>query len=160
VTEIFDRIYTVPLFGWRAFTRSALFSIIITAWFVLKFAGWTVWIGQVEPTLARQWLEFFLYNIISDYLSLFLIRWWLRRAGERPLFALTVGAIVGFVTVFAVYIVIDVVTFSLKTRTFHVLYFAQDVVNWYRFISHRGAIESSWPPRFWYIPGYCYLPSV
>jgi hypothetical protein len=44
-------------------------------------------------------------------------------------------------TVFAVYIVIDVVTFSLKTWTFHPVYFIQDVINWYDFIRTRGGVN-------------------
>jgi hypothetical protein len=137
--ETFDRIYTVPLFGWRAMARSALFSIVVTALLVFKFAYWVVWIGKVEPKLGRQWLEFFLYNITSDYISLFLIRFWLQIAGRRPLFALCVGAVLGFVTVFVVYIIIDVVTFSIMTRSFYFIYFWQDVWNWYWFIVHPGA---------------------
>jgi hypothetical protein len=107
----------------------------------VTFASYAFLVGRAHPVLARQWLEFFLYNITTDYVSLFLIRFWLQAAGERPLFALCVGALLGFATVFAVYIVIDVVTFSLKTWTFHPVYFIQDVINWYDFIRTRGGVN-------------------
>jgi hypothetical protein len=139
LVEIFDRIYTTPLLALRALARSALFSIAVTALIVLKFAYWVTFIGRAEPQLARQWLEFVLYNIASDYLSLFLIRFWLTVAGQRPMFALCIGSLLGVANVFFVYIIIDVVTFSIMTRSFYFIYFWQDVWNWYVFMTHKGA---------------------
>jgi hypothetical protein len=141
LVEIFDRIYTTPLFGWRAMTRSAVLSICVTALVIFEFRPLAFRIGMDFPELGRQWLEFFAYNIVSDYAGLFIIRMWLRSAGRHPVFALFVGALLGLITVFAVYIFIDVVTFSIMTRTFHPMYFWQDVANWYYFMTTRGGFN-------------------
>jgi hypothetical protein len=42
IIEIFDRIYTRPLFGWRAFKRSALFTLCMSAIFLYEF-------GRLSP---------------------------------------------------------------------------------------------------------------
>src|SRR5437899_236356 len=37
VVEIFDRFYTTPLLGWRAFLRSSIFSLVLSAVFVYEY---------------------------------------------------------------------------------------------------------------------------
>jgi hypothetical protein len=41
LVELFDRLYTRPLFGWRAFVRSAVFTMIMTTIFVYEFFPYT-----------------------------------------------------------------------------------------------------------------------
>jgi hypothetical protein len=96
VVEIFDRLYTRPLLGWRAALRSAALTMIITAIFLYEVAGFLV---------SRDFMvALFLTNIVTDYISLFIVRRYLLVAGNRPVFALVVGPVLGMcvVTLFTV----------------------------------------------------------
>ena len=83
LVEVFDRLYTVPLLHWRAMSRSALFTIIITAVFAFEMRNRFFRLGST----AAAW-EFYAgslaTNLVSDYVSLFLIRPCLRKCGSRP----------------------------------------------------------------------------
>jgi hypothetical protein len=113
--EIFDRLYTRPLLGWRAFRRSALFTLCMTAIFVYESenfpsvshvieAGWaerpltalqagqvSAWVILIVTTLG---------NMIGDYVALFIIRPLLIIGKRRPLVALLLGPLAGISVVF------------------------------------------------------------
>ena len=94
LVEVFDRIYTYPLLRWRAFFRSLVFTTVVLAIYLFEFdpaappwkwraPDWTIWTGA------------FLFNILSDYLSLFVIRPLLVRSGTKPVIGLGLGAVSG-----------------------------------------------------------------
>ena len=91
--EIFDRLYTRPLLGWRAFIRSALFTTIITAIFLYEAAHF------VGRATEQYMVVLLLANIVSDYISLFIVRKFLVMGGARPLSALIVGPLLGMCVV-------------------------------------------------------------
>jgi len=90
LVEVFDRLYTRPLLGWRALLRSALFTTVITGLVVLVF--WSR--IKIESELPFVF-SLYLSNVISDYISLYLVRLWLGFTGHKPFVALLAGAIVG-----------------------------------------------------------------
>jgi hypothetical protein len=111
ILEVFDRLYTAPLLGVRAFCRSAALSVILIASFIVEFIpglprflhfGNTAFIADVViPATAA--------NIVSDYLSLFVVRRWLIVAGRSPLFALMVGPTVGAIIILFVFFGRDII---------------------------------------------------
>ncbi|MGY4235971.1 hypothetical protein ACVIIW_004918 [Bradyrhizobium sp. USDA 4449] len=147
IVEIFDLLYTRPLWGWRAILRSALISSILTI--VVANQLYPTWgIVSRVPELwyyaARQLGQ----NIASDYVSLFFIRQWLVMAGRRPLFALFTAPLIGAFIVAGCYALIDVVTFSISMGEFHWRYFLEDAAMWNRLIHHDGVRRSLLVPAF------------
>jgi hypothetical protein len=95
LVEVFDRIYTYPLLRWRAFFRSLLFTTVVSAIFLFEvgrrgLTGRTVW-----------WLVALFVNVVTDYLSLFVIRPLLVRSGTKPVIGLTLAAASGAAIVYA-----------------------------------------------------------
>jgi hypothetical protein len=88
VVQIFDRIYTYPLFAWQAFLRSALITLAFSVIYIYEF----------DVSLEQDGVFFggssFLANVASDYVSLFIIRKWLIAAAQRPIAALLLSSIV------------------------------------------------------------------
>jgi hypothetical protein len=81
--EVFDRLYSAPLLSARAFVRSVIFTLMVTGLFVLESRS----IISLSDGLAI--LSFTIStatNVISDYVSLFVIRsrlWWNDWASNR-----------------------------------------------------------------------------
>jgi len=95
VVEIFDRLYTHPLLGWRAILRSALFTIVITAIFAYEILS----IQTVDHPPLQFVAGLLLTNIISDYISLFFVRKLLVVGGKWPIVALVGGPVAGMCVV-------------------------------------------------------------
>ncbi len=129
--EIFDRIYTVPLWGWRAISRSILFTTIVTIlgiWHIYPALSWLVFV--VPFSFQIQWSQRVLCNFAADYTALFLIRQWLVLGGRRPLAAAFTGPLIGVAVLLGFYTVTDVMRFSIETWTFHPIYFVQGARSW------------------------------
>jgi hypothetical protein len=110
VVEVFDRIYSSPLLSWHAFRRSTLFTLLVTAFFAFETRDQLI---QPDQPISTAWLLGSLafstaVSILIDYLSLFAIRPWLVRSGDRPIFALVMGTLIS-VIVFVVGVFIRVV---------------------------------------------------
>jgi hypothetical protein len=110
LVEVFDRIYTYPLLRWRAFFRSLIFTTVVFAIYLFElhlyrnhptpgffgfFADWSFDYRDRE-------LISVLLNVVTDYLSLFVIRPVLVRSGTKPVIGLTLGAVSGAAIVLAV----------------------------------------------------------
>jgi hypothetical protein len=95
--EIFDRLYTRPLLGWRAALRSALFTVVLTAIFVYEVAPSAP--TFVEDRYRGITLYFLIVSlltyIVSDYISLFIVRRFLLVGSNRPLISLVGGSLLG-----------------------------------------------------------------
>jgi hypothetical protein len=92
IVQIFDRVYTYPLFAWRAFLRSALITLLLSIIYIYEF----VQLSVLDPIY---FVHSFFANIISDYLSLYIIRAWLVRAAHRPIAALLLCSLIWFVVI-------------------------------------------------------------
>jgi hypothetical protein len=112
LVAIFDRLYTRPLLHWRAFSRSLLATLVITALYFLEektvFHSIVQSITGNDPALhgdeARRELTITLFsNVITDYLSLFIIRKLLIASGNRPVLALFTGSIIGMLFIYVAY---------------------------------------------------------
>jgi hypothetical protein len=117
VVELFDRIYTSPLLSFRAFGRSMLFTLFVAGIFA---------IGFVRDDYIQEWarvtsifhvfiniVPFILSNIVTDYLSLFLIRRWLEIKGGNPLVVVLVGLSIGIIGIMLINAVISVLWIQL-----------------------------------------------
>src|SRR5687768_8246694 len=61
--EIFDRIYTKPLWGWRAVARSFLFTTIVSVLCIWHIYPALFWLGLVVPaSLQIQWTQRIICN--------------------------------------------------------------------------------------------------
>jgi hypothetical protein len=99
MVEIFDRLYTRPLLGWRAAMRSAAFTIILTSIFVYELCGGDL---RLIMRVLADWdivTVQLLTNLVSDYLSLFFVRGFLVIGGNRPIVALVGGSLLGMCVV-------------------------------------------------------------
>jgi hypothetical protein len=135
---VFDRLYTAPLLGWRAFLRSGLFSIILTLILAYEFySNIMFFMAYMVPEIRYQWFTQILTNIIADYTSLFFIRRWLIIAGRNPLFSLITAPLVGGIIIITYYIIHDVDSFSIKTQSFHLQYILDDLEWWTAAIQRR-----------------------
>jgi hypothetical protein len=125
--EIFDRIYTHPLWSKRAFRRSALLTIVAS---FVTFPTMSRLAGMVPPKgpiLTTFELILFLVlslsvNILTDYVSLFYVRRWLITAGDRPVLAFTLGALTAILIVTMGNLLRDIVAFAFfaaKKGQFH-----------------------------------------
>jgi hypothetical protein len=106
IINAFDRIYTSPLWSFRAFRRSAAISSII--WLLLYFVPWARGLyasPQYNPVpfifpMILQGLILSLFNIVlSDYVSLLFVRKFLIRARMHPIRASIVSSMVGALVV-------------------------------------------------------------
>jgi hypothetical protein len=98
LVELLDRLYTKPLFGWRAMLRSFCASLALLIIFFYEFYSGPI---NVERVLVP-FLLLLISNATSDYLSLFVIRRWLAKAGKRPPFAILTGLLIGVMIIIAV----------------------------------------------------------
>jgi hypothetical protein len=120
MVEVFDRLYTRPLLGWRALSRSALFSIIVSLFVLYEilyvlpraslstvtFIHLQLW-ARDQTTIVVLFAAL-LSNILSDYVSLFFIRKWLTIASRAPFVSLIGGALVGASVIIIVYFLRDI----------------------------------------------------
>jgi hypothetical protein len=147
IVDVFDLLYTRPLWGWRAMLRSAFISLILTIVIAEQFYPTWAMVWRV-PELWYFTTRQFCQNIVSDYFSLFFIRRWLVMAGKRPLFALVSAPLVGAIIVAGCYALIDVGTYSIWMGEFHWRYFLEDVFMWDRLIRYEGMRWSLLVPAF------------
>jgi hypothetical protein len=104
LVEVFDRIYTAPLLSWRAFARSLQFTTVVLAIYLFelhRLAPDSYSQGWDQPLKTyRVWGLVWLFNVLTDYLSLFVIRSLLIRSGTRPVIGLALGTLSGAAIVY------------------------------------------------------------
>jgi len=140
--EIFDRIYTAPLWGWRAIARSIVYTTIVTILGVWHIYPALFWLATFVPVSFQiQWSQRIMCNYAADYAALYLIRRWLVFGGAMPLLAALTGPLIGVVVLFGFYTVTDVIRFSIQTWSFHPIYFVQGAMDWIRSLGdiHEGS---------------------
>jgi hypothetical protein len=137
LVEVFDRIYTYPLWRWRAFFWSVIFTTAISVIFLFELSRndyylfsdphfhcdhWRFPLSPIGSCSAMSpapelgvprlttwpaaylfgnylmfgWADLvpaLLFNVLTDYLSLFVIRAVLLRSGTRPVISLALGAL-------------------------------------------------------------------
>lgn len=133
MVEMFDRLYTRPLLGWRAFIRSSIITLVVTGIFVYEMF-WSVILMMPPDTASsdpsttelRRFVAVFyipliaasiVTNVLSDYASLFVIRRWLIVGRARPLFSLLTGPIVGAFVIVMLIMFRDVLWFIYNFGT-------------------------------------------
>ena len=101
VVELFDRIYSVPLLSLRAFGRSMVFTVLVAGVLAIGFVRDEDIQFWAETTSAfhvfRNIAPFIVSNIVTDYLSLFLIRRWLDIRTGNPFAVILAGLCIGIV---------------------------------------------------------------
>ena len=141
MVEVFDGLYTQPLLRWRAFLRSLFFTTVVTIVFVYEFypiAAYELLYStpKIQALLALQ----FIFNILSNYISLFIVRRWLYVAGRSPLFALCAGPVVGSIIIVLLWFVRDTLHYILiRVRWSDILSWSYPGVWFFFVISPDGA---------------------
>jgi hypothetical protein len=100
ILEIFDRLYSYPLLSWRAFRRSAVFSI--AAFFVISIIFWIKHrppLADVPLVIAIAIAIISVIFVVVDYLSLFLVRKLLVLSSGRPWLAISSGVALGILII-------------------------------------------------------------
>lgn len=136
VIEVFDRFYTRPLLGWRAFARSAAISILVGSVVVYEMYPLMFWVARHEPVLRNQWAAQLLTNIMADYFGLFLIRRALVLGRKWPITTLILSPLLGACVVTIAYLMNDVGGYSWSKGVFHFRYLGEDLVWWYHAIAN------------------------
>ena len=108
MVEVFDRFYTQPLLGWRAFVRSVYFSIIVMAIYLLEQFSLNILKLFTISSVPTFIVSSVPSNVLSDYLSLFIVRKWLIFGRQRPMLALLTGPLVGACVIFVCFVPRDV----------------------------------------------------
>jgi hypothetical protein len=115
--EVFDRLFTRPLWGWRAMVRSALLSIVVVLIYFYEKALLPAYGALVAESFEHlsgpnhgdmvfalaEVASPIVTNIIADYVSLFVVRRWLSVAGQKPMFALLSAWLLGALIIFLMY---------------------------------------------------------
>jgi hypothetical protein len=100
ILELFDRAYTHPLLTWRTFVRSALITYLVTG-VILYSSGFTF---SADISRAEHYIDWplkiftmslFVVNTLSDYVALFMIRYFLANKYINPFLALVIGPGIG-----------------------------------------------------------------
>jgi hypothetical protein len=121
LVEVFYRIYTHRLLSWQAFYRSmnftnAVFAIFIFESLLLKpipgVAGF-LGVGGYRFLMAA-----LLFNIFTDYLSLFVIRLLLIRSGTKPVIGLVLAGLSGAAIVLLATLLRGLMIFTITRKTF------------------------------------------
>jgi hypothetical protein len=107
--EMFERLYTKPLLGWRAFVRSALFTVCMSGKLFFELERSPLSMIQVD---AGGLIEAVSLNIASDYIALFVVRRALLMGKNSPVVALFVGPAI-VIAVVLIFIVVRDVLFIL-----------------------------------------------
>ncbi len=132
IINAFDRVYTSPLLRFRAFRRSATISTII--WFLVIFVpflsnlagNWNETLKHPVPSVPTIFLALFL-TVISDYISLPFVRWFLGLAQTYPIRASIISSIAGLAVVTTSFFVLLYLTILLIEWYFDV---SADILIW------------------------------
>jgi hypothetical protein len=100
ILEVFDRIYTHPLLTFRAFLRSTMITVLITGVFAYELWDAVIdertkpWIVEHKYAFTVMMASMLSATSISDYLSLFIIRYLLVVSSRRPIVALLTSSLI------------------------------------------------------------------
>jgi hypothetical protein len=131
ILNTFDRIYTFPLLRFRAFCRSVAISSIL--WVLVYLIPWLIKYHYLpeESELSDAMKHVSLINlfigitftlpfiILSDYISLFVVRKFLVLARAHPLKASVGAFIAGFLIVTIIFILLDLAFLPLSVYITH-----------------------------------------
>src|ERR1700721_553738 len=99
IIQAFDRIYTSPLFSLRAFCRSAAISTVV--WLLLFFVPWAAldFTVQRPAILLKEFGLIWFFIVLSDYMSLFFVRFFLIWARTWPVITSVLSSYIGIAAV-------------------------------------------------------------
>jgi hypothetical protein len=137
IVEIFDRVYTRPLLGWRAILRSASITFVVVLIFLYEI-GW-LWKlisklhqADADGRFAVQMATAMALatNVTSDYLSLFVVRRWLFIGSTQPFLGLAMGPLVGMCIIYPLFCLRDVGVqwFIMEEKNFY------DILGWHHLV--------------------------
>jgi len=147
IVGIFDHIYTSPLLRFRAFARSAaITAVIMIIWW--SYLGFITFADLKElTTTPSEWAEAAalllpipLANIISDYISLFVVRKFLHKTGKTLLLPLLASAAAGSLIIIVFFsianVTLEIITgaiafaeaFQVDVSIWHIIFAWVDVV--------------------------------
>jgi len=164
IVDVFDRVYSKPLFHWRAFVRSAAFSLLVISIFLFENSLTPIAFASLQKVIetehpeAKLLIAFlsagFLSNIVSDYISIFAVRSWLLAAKMSPMLYLLAGPLVGCYTVALVYLIRDIPFFIIldRQRDLHLLSDGYFPLGWIRFFIFGVTHQNVWTSHWLFLP--------
>jgi hypothetical protein len=107
IVEMFDRIYGRPLLRMRSFGRSATISIVLSVIYAVEFfrdllVEAIVYFSQLFTTSIFVPV---LFNVCTDYISLFFVRRYLTSSWTSPKKAMIAGALIGVAAIWYMFLV-------------------------------------------------------
>jgi hypothetical protein len=152
--QIFDHIYTYPLFSWRAFLRSTSITLLLSVIYIYEFSRLSV----LDPIY---FVHALFANIVSDYVSLFIIRAWLERAAHRPIAALLLCSLI-WVVVIALSFILRVIGVASALWVLDPQFPITDIHEVYRLVVFRNTDDNPlFDPTFLFMPAlivFIWLP--
>jgi hypothetical protein len=115
IFRVFDELYTYPLLRPRAFFRSARISAIYSAAFIIGSLSFILALPGLPRFKAEMLLLIFAADLVSDYISLFVVRKWLTIVGLRPVLALGLAPLIGGFVIFVCYTIAYSIHFAIWT---------------------------------------------
>jgi len=100
ISSAFYHIYTYPIFSLRAMLRSLQLSVIVTILMLLLMRSYHIGLASLTD---RTLILFFFANILSDYLSLFIVRAIIVRLFAIGIYTMLIAPIGGAVVIGIVY---------------------------------------------------------
>lgn len=106
IREVFDRVYGSQLFSWNSLGLMALLSVIVQVAFIYELDANMFSLAGRYPVVGFGWSVQVFTNVLCDYASIFVIKKCLEFTGEKPVFALVTGLMVGAVVVRLLYVLL------------------------------------------------------
>jgi hypothetical protein len=150
IVSIFDRIYSHPIFSFRVFRRSMLITTVtFLIYFLLlplmlvRTLNWKDLNDFVSSFSSANWLSaavaaLYIANVLSDYLSLFIVRRCLVFAGQHLIASLSLATLSGLATV----VVLFAFWVALASTVFPFIYHAT-------FLKEMESFLADAPSRVW-----------
>jgi hypothetical protein len=111
IVELFDRIYGSPLSSWRSLARSSAITATLTLTYAVLYTpmfggpGVTIRATPLYVTLPAT----LIFNILTDYISLFIVRQFLQIRERSQFLILVGGAFAGMFTILFFYFLRDAI---------------------------------------------------
>jgi hypothetical protein len=119
--ELFDKIYGHPLLSWRSLARSSIITVTLTivyaALYTSMFGGYGA-SGKETPLVVALPMTL-IFNILTDYISLFVVRRLLQMRERSQIFVLVSGASAGICVILVLYALRELIIAAIRGIYLH-----------------------------------------
>lgn len=123
IIEIFNRLYTAELLSWRAFWRSSVITICMMIIPIYALYQWRTQPFGLADSLSSflgtlNLIVIVITSIVSDYISLFVVKYWLTRSKQEPILSILIGPAAAAVVIVIVLTVVRLVADELSINLY------------------------------------------